>query len=477
MSFVRKVKLLFVTLIFSFAVRLLIDSKHWEVFMFLNEPNDYNHNHLIDQYYQAYFYPSTKSISHENATTTLIVSSNQDPGTPSLPAFLQPTTITHNTNNSGKPTLFLHVGPLKTATTSIYFMLGKKVIYNTLLENDHIRFMKKFSYMDMNKVLRNCLNYTNTEAVAEDCSEWDRLLGLFRDLYPSNVVHSVEIYSKFPYTSKSISMLRSLSDVWNVRILLSYRRPYSWYASAYHQYRKFFIYKSRGGRYAGFDTKRRSVQLTFPEFLEQRRPILADSLRTFQFYKHVFGDDNVRVLNFYAADGIEREFLCNGLDAEHACQKAKGIRFKKVNQLKFLLDEDYLAISAYGKGYFSGGGNSYKSRNDIVKTLHKEFFATEAASLPKLCLSKQQNEWLWNRTLTSERVLTTKFANANSSTANADESVVVSLSQQELWTSFENESHKWCTVDAQTLLQNETWKRRLRSCLFQKKNDGCNFVE
>ena len=258
---------------------------------------------------------------------------------------------------------------------------------------------------------------------------------------------------------------RSLQDDFNVRILILYRRPAGWFPSMYKQYRKLVMYSSRKKRYKDYDTSRKgkdtpSTPPTFSKYLElwQSNPIDQgrDTLTTIEFFTTIFGQEGIQILDYHAPN-LGVEFVCQGLvppQESHSCAVAQTLTLgDTTNQNSFLLyDEDLVIMEAYQQGLISK--DHAISRHEATVKLHA-FWESTRDSLPQMCLTTLQMDWLWNQTLYMEHAIAPN----------------PSLSIEALRDEFDQEaSTKFCHVDAVALLQNDTYRNFLSSCAFVKPN-------
>ena len=164
-----------------------------------------------------------------------------------------------------KPTLYLHVGPLKTGTTTIQTSLLDNKQMNVALSKDRVIKVTTFGYKEFHKLLTECLWHDyNADDDEVDCSRWDKYVTALSkaanqtsSINSTNntlkLFHSTETLSCLPRNNRTISLLRSLQDTYDVIVLIVYRPIYSWYPSAYKQYMKGQMYLSSADRYINYN--------------------------------------------------------------------------------------------------------------------------------------------------------------------------------------------------------------------------------
>ena len=171
----------------------------------------------------------------------------------------------HTTNHT-KTTLYLHVGPTKTATTTIQLTLLGHDPTKTALATDGIHVSQaRFNYRDVNKLRTRCLNHGSLEKC--DRTLLDQFYeDFYRDLEHPTIVKSCETYSKLPNNTFTADVIRKLGDHWNVTVLMVHRRFSSWLPSRFQQYRKHCM--RIGNRWRNWGLEETEDQSTLGEYLD-----------------------------------------------------------------------------------------------------------------------------------------------------------------------------------------------------------------
>eukprot|EP00751_Fragilariopsis_kerguelensis_P004212 CAMPEP_0170811390 /NCGR_PEP_ID=MMETSP0733-20121128/35232_1 /TAXON_ID=186038 /ORGANISM="Fragilariopsis kerguelensis, Strain L26-C5" /LENGTH=200 /DNA_ID=CAMNT_0011167543 /DNA_START=179 /DNA_END=778 /DNA_ORIENTATION=- len=150
-----------------------------------------------------------------------------------------------------KPKLVLHVGPQKTATTTIQMgVLGPKLL--APLETDNYKVIN-FGWSDFENLDINCLQKLPMGIQVEDrekiddnknkcdISLWNKLLNLYDQANDNNggmnVIHSNEYFSNVPRNKEVKELFRSLLEKWDVHVIMVYRTLDTWYPSMYAEFR------------------------------------------------------------------------------------------------------------------------------------------------------------------------------------------------------------------------------------------------
>lgn len=303
-----------------------------------------------------------------------------------------------------------------------------------------------------------------------NCGLWRKLMSYFEQVREAdnNAILSVETLSRLPVNDMTMSLWRSLLNQWDVEIFLYYRPFDQWVQSLYIQNRKGFMYKSSHSRF-NEEFSEGNKERSFPDWFQEHRDsnfeAMRDTLSTQIYFDNIFGSNRVHVLDMLAPDGLESELFCNNiLNAVYGCKtirsEMKKIRHKKnQNGSAFItskLDTDLIIVEAHRQNLGDLGSLRATSREKIDAKLIEWNMTT--ADLPKVCVSQEQESWLWNRTLYSNRMFSHN-----------------PLPDDKLQTEFAISRKKYCSVDTYAVLQNSTWREYLSSCEFKK--NGCIKVE
>lgn len=254
-----------------------------------------------------------------------------------------------------------------------------------------------------------------------------------------------------------------------------------------------------------------------------------DTVGVIRFYeRHLRGDTNdgnltvskaqnrIHLVDFEASD-LEQEFFCHSvLNATKTCSVVAERRRnaiangdnttgKRANVLRMLLDEDLLAMEAYRMGLFvptDGNGGADKSgltKSRIDQTMRtrkqmsgnvkrhglsvflRDVFEADSSHLKgpaanvnrtllataRVCLNQFQWEWMWNRSLwIDERIGRYFSSNKSQITGDADSTTNRIHNLQTEMRSLILDQGKGCSLDAQTLLQDKSWRHLLSSSAF-----------
>lgn len=397
-----------------------------------------------------------------------------------------------------KPTLYLHVGPPKTATTLLQCALcadGERT--QALLLQDGYTFIGTCPYRacGLRSMPDSFLPHrfgawfsefgsrgTPSPYMAEWLDPRDKrhirqiyAAAKHKELSPAltdrlaqaraanlNAILIYEGCSVFEYEHMA-ALAQTLQEDWNVQVLASYRRLFEWLPSKLNSMTK---------RKTRLDWPERGRLRTKPfDFDDIPRPFrkMLQQIENSQRHPtdlllHNYGVffDNVQLIDMYhlsppsspgSVPFLER-FLCEVLqDAHHACTAAqKGELEVTASNPTVNLDYDMLAIGAYDAGLLSDSAVRRKTGAAI-----QHFVDTDPNTyhIPQKCLSRTKLKRLYQLSLLVERQLLKDGWN--------DEL------EREHHQSFQAavESGKYCSVDVDKALQMDAWKS-----LFMKHQSG-----
>lgn len=268
-----------------------------------------------------------------------------------------------------RPVLLLHVGPTKTASTTIQqFVLGNAAVQAALLA-DGIRLgSTSFNYVRVQRLRDYCLARGSRAKCRIKTLQnwWDDMRHDVPTTDKNNnnnrsatriraVLKSSETYSNLPANDWTTAVFRSLLGAsaggWQVRPVLVYRRISAWLPSAYAQHRKGHLYWSAQGHWESWPVNHTANPgLSFAAWYGARRrhaddvaaamvattgaaedhaappppPPPRDSLATYEYFAHIFGAQSIVVVDMDGHPaGIAASFLCHpALQAPRACRLA-----------------------------------------------------------------------------------------------------------------------------------------------------------
>lgn len=314
-------------------------------------------------------------------------------------------------NERQKPRFFLHIGPHKTATTSIQCAL-----YNykdELKEKDVIVFLGKvdgsFCSSMRKKVLQddrirnidkciidtNCWTSVTQEWEAYHRQGFDMVLSkeLLSDLAAVNHTHPTARAHFWSVLTKALVN-------WNVTVVITYRRYFEWLPSAFNQY-------AYHNRILGRQPWPQSPSQVLPTVADVVAGVVngtlappypfVDELLKWRFPPHW----NIYVMNMHRTNDVVQAFLCTEvLNAKHVCSHYQPIpprRTSPQNELVY----DYLNVQALHWGWMKAGKRGQLSRS--TRAFVQNVLRLSPQDLPKICPSRALQESFLEYSLAMEK--------------------------------------------------------------------------
>eukprot|EP00977_Amphora_coffeiformis_P024336 scaffold15555_cov180-Amphora_coffeaeformis.AAC.4 len=357
------------------------------------------------------------------------------------------------------PVLYLHVGPKKTASTTLQTKVLANKTIREALALDNITVSANFNYVKVQRLRDHCL------IQPEKCRPaiLDRFLREMADATDS--IKSCETYSNLPRNNFTFRVFRALTERSHVKVILVYRRFSAWLPSSYYQERKGdMYYKPQHSLLYEYATyKKKTLEqpvglLNLPQYFDHivANHFYGDSLSTYNYFVSIYGPRNVMVVEMDAKDGIVADFLCRAIQAPHACALIKSSDVGIANDnSQFLFDQDLLVVEAFHRGLLPSTPDEHPfvDRHEatlLVQQMLKRHNMT-TRHLPQVCLSQRQEEILWNRTRLMEQRL-------------ARQPRLDALRE-----AFDRDRVKFCSLDTAAVLDNST----LRDFFFGNR---CAFI-
>ena len=413
----------------------------------------------------------------------------------------------------GKPKLFLHVGPRKTATSTMqltYFKPRDRLWNSTKKKNNNIYksavtadnlYVFDFNWGSIISIITDCfrpLTMMSSVAASTDndnqtavCDTWDMLMGEKLDEVHKmgmNVIISNEGFSLVPKERNRVisGMFRKLQEKWDVTVFVTYRPLETWYYSIYREQR------SQGMINKGTEDWRRfqysyPFDITIPDWFDlywggpnqselRKRYVargdvsglgLGEPLETKELYESIFGRDRVKTIMLYPSKDDKRDFaerfICDDLlNAKNACNLTRvvGPPIARRKGDEFDFDEDLLLMRAFREGLiprkaspFLRIGCIYPQRHGVVERLKKKMreLETDILDFPRLCLSSERLEELKRRSWDAEMAMAEP-----------------PRSREEFERDFNKASKRYCTLDPDKALDVDWVRPYLESEAFRR---------
>ena len=382
-----------------------------------------------------------------------------------------------------KPTMIIHVGPPKTATTTVqkdlyhmmkdglldadnYLYLGQKgPIFPVKISRIQQAFLYKLCLRPMTEYYKS-----GNATLMNDLPCWKRVHDEIRQRHQQkeNVILSSEFMSTgsdldIPETFAALmeSFQRAWNDDWNVIIVVGYRRYYEWVRSAARQGDANVCLHRRTKWNGG---KCPSAWSRIQAWMQRDPP----SAKNYYFTDAIVAKwkpyfSNIKILNFhqqqmYNKDGhITTQFLCDIVpNAPHACAHRKSQdaldSHAVVRNARDSASAAYnnIAVTAYQRGLMKGTLLARKPRHKVVQHM-EDYFQQELnltiSQLPLKCPPHAELEQLLNISISLERQIW-----------NMTDNEVEAAHREDFW-NMANNRKDFCNVDVHAILDDKSsWK-------------------
>lgn len=340
------------------------------------------------------------------------------------------------TISAAKPMIFLHVGPHKTATTSLQCTLAR---YRSLLHQDGILFVGKtnptycpelgtdleeysyplrfFGERDCHKTINDAIA-NGRELMKVQC--FHRLDTSLREYSTQgkHLIYSEELWTNFHIYSNDIhkyvlnltAVAPLLKKYFDVHIIVGYRRYFQWISSCKAQLDKPLPNRQRWLQWPGNDTDGRAYESTWAQIRNKKIRCGAFTPAIVEGYK-VLGD--VHVLNMHGEENYLTDLVCNVLPAPITCaaRRQEDLSLETIhNPSSVSIFYDMLAVHAARLGYFA---TFNKKRWEVADQARQFWEATKRrrpTDLPLTCpIRSELNFFLLKKSLRQEKDLLPAF--------------------------------------------------------------------
>ena len=385
-------------------------------------------------------------------------------------------------SNDTKQTLILHVGPPKTASTTIQDALRvmSRRIYN---EDSYIVMYKVFSNIEAySKSKSKEINYgggfpfsfTSLESDLNATADhrtihgekyyWDYVVSHFFRVArkeKKNVLLSAEefCFDRFPDNDFTWNLVLPELQKWDVQVVVTYRRYFEWLTSWYF---RMVSNKFRLNEFATeffFRDKYVSFQTFFNDTLSDAQKLIHDGawmdVHPTQHAIRKFGKhfQNIKQFNLHQSKNhneVVRDFICNVISnpTNTTCQALTEMEYVTGKKNEGANVNFGLLVHAFhNQGLISDGEfkaifrhNSFL-RNKFQEKIKNTFPAIE---VPYKCLSHTQLQQLLNMSLSFEKYLQPKWFQSNG---------VKEDHVNKFWNAVE--SKKYCDLDFDEIFRNQ----------------------
>jgi len=364
---------------------------------------------------------------------------------------------------SEKPKLVLHVGPRKTATTSIqmgvlYMEQTKRFAGMASPKQD---LMDKVFLMNNYKIIYHgwaaserivleCFHKLDPDPAKDECNYdlWNDLIAKFDEAYDQgrNVLMSEEAFSIVPHTHEVKELFQKLKEKWDVHIIIVHRPLEAWFPSMYAEYRIRGMYNKQNKHWLHYTSEDpKPKEETLPEWFDMVWPkiddVEADPIGTIKWYEELFGSQAIHLQEMFIPNqpDITVRFVCDALseisEVPRACEHVKRRAQKTLsrNSAAILpLNEDLVILKVSNKMFGGKTKHAYPEeikhewfkRNNLTyeyserchnyerheaTLLFRELLSSKNLTfekdLPSVCLNEEQINMLANRTFYTDKMM------------------------------------------------------------------------
>jgi hypothetical protein len=359
---------------------------------------------------------------------------------------------TRSENNIQKTRLVVHVGPMKTGTTSLQDDMTR-LAWRGFFEKDNWHYANQpHSFQDGSAMSHEVtkVSITDPQFIEKFIQEVQKLRPHNRNVFVSMEDYSVK-WNDNPSWYKTLK--EAVGDQWEVEILCGYRPYFDWYSSFWYQiwhtdlsWLGYLPWKNDNGTW-------KTIQPQFPNmwYWVSRTGLYVDAV-----HENASPYFPVKIVNIEdKTKGITRQVFCDVLKAEITCKELERLQrddptwrrmHNKGSHVLMRFDEIGLAAASAGLvdiSKFNRTDVMYAIQKHVEEDLHQK-----AADLPFACPTESELNELWDRSYLIEAKYVPFLVEANPER------------EAELRDRFRRklDRNTYCQVDTESILQNPEWK-------------------
>jgi len=357
--------------------------------------------------------------------------------------------------DASKPYFYIYVGPGKTGTTTVQDTFSK-LDKEGILEKDNYVYLGRFSrHNEKWSTLAFCMldpkyraRYNNTMS-KDDC--WQKsALPAAQEILSRNHLPNLIIHDEWIEHGKGFHVAAFRKAFWqyNIKIVVGYRRTWSWEISQKNQKEKvdMSLWPTR-------NAARGRPKPAIPFFIQKARAKASRSEHLADHYSRLFGgNDKVRIFDMHHQDkNLAAHLACDILShAPHICTAAKNTTMPTSNPSRDV-SWDYIAVSLGDRGLVDK--SKWIDRQSAVEAL--ETCATERnLSLHPVCLSDSLSKLYLENSLHMEKRLVDKYSNKSPWL----QQLTTLESREEHQESFWKSTPKMCSPNITSIVEDKDWK-------------------
>jgi hypothetical protein len=368
-----------------------------------------------------------------------------------------------------KPTIYIHVGPPKTGTTTTQTALT--VWKDSLLENDGIEYLGFHMWPNGTWRVYDTLGSGVAELSGGCISDMTKpcyrtVLDKLRDKYshdkarnkdgiPNDLILSDEVFTRSRYLLGNQEGLErfqeNIKDMYNLQVIVAYRRFEDWFPSARRQVN---LRSQKPSYWIG------PIPPQFPQALKLARrnshsvyPAPAELIQLLKQRSTL----NIEVYNFHENSDLFQTFACGVLHAQQTCKLSRSPNATKVfmtfdKSVKENLLYDEIVSMAADAGILNKIQYHRKIAVHAARIWHQEIKNRTANELPMKCPSKAEMDEYLQLSLAIERDVLPDFA------AKREKAHI-----QAFWDAAAAKTY--CSVDTDTVLKDSEWLEFFQSVI------------
>lgn len=381
----------------------------------------------------------------------------------------------NKTTLPSKPYFVLHIGPPKTATTTIqcgletlsaklvkedsYFFIGKRCPHtNETMANGETGIPGHHLMMGLINANPNSRGFEKLKERME-----------FHYSKGNNMIFSLEAMSNhLEDKPKTWELLLSLFESWNVRVVVGYRHYFDWIRSMYFQQHIGKKYTEKWPHQNGLEHP------AFQEYLSYHLDRWTNnnpsndgysfgqhlSLYALQYFQEHF--DDVQVFNLHQDGDVLTNFICQmlpGSDATCMSLKREEKQSFETRRESHSFNGERLAMAAYKLGILNGN----ISRTKAVEKTKLQLASHTLNEQSFICLSKQLESTFLNASLWFHNKISMAQKNSISGFMEARRNHERDFSQA-------LHNRKFCEIDPGAILKDKEWQNFFTSIQPKRKN-------
>lgn len=345
-----------------------------------------------------------------------------------------------------RPKLILHVGP-QIGPHYVEVNTALRVSSDPALQSKKDLRWINFDSMQFDELLKCLVEKRNR------CDSWDALRkeleNAYEDVMDGNshfkqAIHSLAAWSFIPQTDYTFSRISTLFEDWDINVVI-YHTPlteqlFDMYAEERQRYKTLFKQDKRMSWRDDYLIEKDGDQETLPDYVRRfyETESMRDTLDTYQmvkkFFKAIYKEGKKRTINITERPTI-KPLPCNG--DKRLCPDMKRDDWNT--------DLDLLVVEAFRQNQNLVTIGRRTAAIALKEEMDKSFVRLE--NLPNICISPQEKEFLWDRSLTIEEM----FGDSE-------------IPPDEL-NAF-NKPNAFCSVNAAAALDLESVRNLFNSCKF-----------